>query len=83
MKLYIEHDVSHTTNILYGFTDQTFFHKCAKTEPNAIHSSNVTAKYVLETYAHQIWHICQIFDRLNGRCIHRYVLSIKSLQSTK
>ena len=60
--------VSHTTNILNGYTDPTVLHICTKTQPTALYTSHIIAKCVLETkYAHQIGHICHIYqisDRL-------------------
>ena len=65
------------SNILNGHTKPTFLHVCAKTQPNVKHTSQVTAKYVLETYMPTQLGMCAIHVKyvidLYGRFIHIYV----------
>ena len=52
---------SHKTNIIYGYIHQTFLHLCTETQPSAIYTSHVIAKYILEIYVPiEIGHICHI-----------------------
>ena len=63
---------SHTTNILNRHKDPTLLYICALTQPSAIHTSHVIAKYVLETNMPtklSISAICQISYSLHGICI--------------
>ena len=53
--------------MINGYTDQSFLHICAKTQPTAIYTSQVIAKYVLETNMNtklSICHMCQIIKGL-------------------
>ena len=68
---------SHTNPILYGHTDPTLVHKCAKTQPIAISTSHVIAKDVppkLNIYAMYLTSIYR-------ECMCVYAPHVKSLAS--
>ena len=79
--------VRQASNILNGYIDWIFLHICAKTQPTAINTSHVIAKYVLVTGIPTklgIYNIyAKYFINLYGKCIHIYMPHMKWVQSTK
>ena len=77
---------SHTSNIVNGYIHPTFLQICAKTQPTAIHTSHVIAKYVLETNVSTKLSIDALYAKylidLCGRCLYIYVPYMKSPKST-